>query len=209
MAQTRHFIMRHGETVYNRARVLQSNTIHTPLTTLGCEQARAMGRALAKALAGSSRVQVHVSDAGRAQQTWALIADELGHDWFDAHVTPDLREIDMGSWCGRSYDAVEAEVGPIRLPGHLLQPAPDGEDYRAIAARLQRWREGPGAAAGDHVVVMHGISSRVLRGMMTGLPAHPVFGVGIAPSLVQGSIALIEGARETLAWGSAQGTEHA
>ena len=43
MANPRFFIMRHGETVYNAARRLQANHIHTPLTRLGTEQALAMG----------------------------------------------------------------------------------------------------------------------------------------------------------------------
>jgi probable phosphoglycerate mutase len=209
MTATRHFIMRHGETVYNLARVLQSNTIHTPLTRLGCDQATAMGEALRQALGPAPRVHVHVSDTGRALQTLALIGEVVGIDWFTAQRSADLREIEMGSWCLRSYDAVEAEVGPIRLPDHLLRPAPDGEDYRAIAARLSRWLAGPGALPGDHIVVMHGISSRVLRGMMGGFAVHPDLGVAIAPSLVQGSIALIEDGRESLLYGSRQGTEHA
>ncbi len=209
MAATRHFIMRHGETVFNAARVLQSNTIHTPLTRLGCDQATRMGQALAGPGGPGPGVHVHVSDTGRALQTLALIAEVIGIDWFAAQQTPDLSEIDMGSWCLKRYDAVEAEVGPIRLPDHLLRPAPDGEDYPAIAARLKRWLAGPGSAPGDHLVVMHGISSRVLRGIMAGYPVQPDLGVPIAPSLVQGSIALIEGARETLLYGSTQGTEHA
>ena len=206
---TRHFIMRHGETVYNLARVLQSNTIHTPLTRLGCDQASRMGEALRGALGPSPQAHIHVSDTGRALQTLALIAAPLGIDWFAAQRTPDLREIEMGSWCLRSYDDVESEVGPITLPDRLLRPAPDGEDYPAIAARLMHWLEGPGSAPGDHIVVMHGISSRVLRGIMTGLPAHPELHAPAAPSLVQGSIALIEDGRETLLYGSEQGTEHA
>jgi probable phosphoglycerate mutase len=62
---------------------------------------------------------------------------------------------------------------------------------------------------GDHVVVMHGISSRVLRGMMAGYPQHPELGVPIAPSLVQGSIALVVDGRETVLLGAERGTEHA
>lgn len=209
MTRIRHFIMRHGETVYNLTRRLQSNTIHTPLTGLGCEQARRMGLALRETLGPAPRVHVHVSDTGRALQTWALIAEELGLDWFAAQRTMDLKEIDMGSWCLRGYDEVEHEVGPIRLADHLLRPAPDGEDYPAIAARLNRWLAGPGAAPGDHIVVMHGISSRVLRGIMAGYRVHPDLGAPIAPSLVQGSIALIENGAETLALGSHHGTEHA
>ena len=142
MTATRHFIMRHGETVYNLARVLQSNTIHTPLTRLGCDQATRMGEALRAALGTKPDAHVHVSDTGRALQTLALMAEHVGIDWFAAQRTPDLREIDMGSWCLRRYDDVEAEFGPIRLPDHLLRPAPDGEDYPAIARRLSRWLAG-------------------------------------------------------------------
>jgi glucosyl-3-phosphoglycerate phosphatase len=206
---TRHFIMRHGETVYNQARVLQSNTIHTPLTRLGCDQASRMGEALRDALGPCPRVHLHVSDTGRALQTLALIAEPLGIDWFAAQRTPDLREIDMGSWCLRSYDDVEDEVGPITIGDHMLRPAPDGEHYPAIVARLTRWLEGPGSAPGDHIVVMHGISSRILRGMMTGKPLHPELHAPVAPSLVQGSIALVEGGHETVLFGAKRGIEHA
>jgi probable phosphoglycerate mutase len=168
-----------------------------------------MGKALCTALGPGPAAHIHVSETGRALQTLALIAEELAIDWFAGQRTADLREIEMGSWCLRGYDEVEAEVGPIRLPDHLLRPAPDGEDYRAVAARLQRWLAGPGASPGDHIVVMHGISSRVLRGMMAGYPVHRGLGVPIAPSLIQGSIALVEQGRETVLFGSEQGTEHA
>ena len=209
MTRTRHFIMRHGETVYNLTRRLQSNTIHTPLTRRGYDQATRMGQALLGAPGPSPDAHIHVSDTGRALQTLGLIAEVAGFDWFAAQRSADLREIDMGSWCLRGYDEIEAEVGPIRMADHLLRPAPDGEDYPAIVARLSRWLAGPGSAPGDHVVVMHGISSRVLRGMMTGQPLRPEIGAPVGPSLVQGSIALIENGAETVFYGSEQGTEHA
>ena len=209
MTSARFFIMRHGETVYNAARRLQANHIHTPLTRLGCEQATAMGLALRDALGERPRVRLHVSETGRALQTASLIAEELGLDWFGAHRTHDLKEIDMGSWCERSYDEVEAEQGPIVIADHLLRPAPDGEDYPAIAARLQRWVDAVSQDPMDHIVIMHGISSRVLRGMMAGYPVHPAHGAPIAPSLVQGSIALIENGSERVLFGSQRGTEHA
>lgn len=209
MTTSRFFIMRHGETVYNAARCLQSNHIHTPLTRLGCEQATAMGKALRAELGERPPVVLHVSETGRALQTAALVAEELGIDWFEASRTHDLKEIDMGSWCERSYDDVEAEHGPIVIEDHLLRPAPDGEDYPAIAARLQSWIERTGDDARDHVVVMHGISSRVLRGIMAGYPVHAHHGVPIAPSLLQGSIALVQDGAETVLFGSERGTEHA
>lgn len=209
----RFYIMRHGETVYNATHRLQANNIHTPLTREGFEQAVAMGCALRRELGERPQVTLHVSDTGRALQTAALIAEELGIDWFAARRTMDLKEIDMGSWCGRSYSDVEADVGPIVVADHLLRPAPDGEDYPMIEERLSRWLDElgdlPDSSGDDHIVVMHGISSRVLRGMMGGYPVHPVHGVPIAPSLVQGSIALIEGGAERTLFGSQRGIEHA
>ncbi|HQS96984.1 MAG: histidine phosphatase family protein [Novosphingobium sp. 17-62-19] len=209
MKQGRFFIMRHGETVYNAAARLQSNAMHTPLTRQGFEQAVAMGCALRGELGEKPKVTLHISDTGRALQTAALIAEELGLDWFAGRRTMDLKEIDMGSWCGRSYGEVEEEVGSIVIEDHLLRPAPDGEDYPMIAARLNRWIDGLGDEGGDHIVVMHGISSRVLRGMMAGYPMHPIHGAPIAPSLVQGSIALVENGAETMLFGSTRGIEHA
>ena len=209
MTSSRFFIMRHGETVYNAARRLQSNHIHTPLTRLGCEQATQMGVVLRNELGERPAVALHVSETGRALQTAALIAEELGIDWVAASRTHDLKEIDMGSWCERSYSDVEAEHGPIVIADHLLRPAPDGEDYPAIAARLNSWIARTGNDGRDHVVVMHGISSRVLRGIMAGYPDHPDHGVPIAPSLVQGSIALIKDGAECVLYGAERGTEHA
>jgi len=209
MKKGRFYIMRHGETVFNASARLQSNAMHTPLTKQGFAQAAAMGCALRAELGDRPQVTLHVSDTGRALQTAALIAEELRIDWFAARRTMDLKEIDMGSWCGRSYSDVEDEVGPIVVADHLLRPAPDGEDYPMIAARLNRWLGEIGDPGGDHIVVMHGISSRVLRGIMAGYPVHPVHGAPIAPSLVQGSIALVEGGAERTVLGSTRGIEHA
>lgn len=209
MKRGRFYIMRHGETVYNATRRLQANHIHTPLTRQGFEQAVAMGCALRAELGERPQVTLHISDTGRALQTAALIAEELGLDWFAGQRTMDLKEIDMGSWCGRSYSDVEHEVGPIVIEDHLLRPAPDGEDYPMIAGRLNRWLDGLADESGDHIVVMHGISSRVLRGIMAGHPVHPVHGAPIAPSLVQGSIALVENGEERVLYGSERGIEHA
>ena len=209
MAEARFFIMRHGETVYNAGGRLQANHIHTPLTRRGVEQALRMGEVLKGALGESPAATLHVSAAGRALQTAALIAEVMGLDWFAARRTTALHEIDMGSWCERTYADVEAEHGRIVDADHLLTPAPDGESYPAIAARLQGWLEHVGDAPGNHIVVMHGLSSRVLRGMMTGLPAHAAYGVPIAPSLPQGSIAVVTGRREDIIFRPQSGNERA
>ena len=206
---TRFFIMRHGETVFNAARRLQGEEAHTPLTGAGVAQALEMGARLRGALGHAPNVTLHVSDTGRALQTLALVADRLGLDWFAAKRDARLREIGMGAWGGRLYDEVQGEVGPIVDADHLLTPAPDGEDYRAIAARLTSWLRDLTPEGGDHLVMMHGISSRVLRGVMSGLAPHPRYGAPIAPGLTQGSITLVENGMDGLLYGAEVGAMHA
>lgn len=195
----RDFIARHGETVFNAARRLQGEAPHTPLTRAGFAQADEMGAALVALLGPAPKLTLWASDTGRALQTLAIVVDHLGLDWHAANQDARLTEIGMGSWGGRYYADVIADVGPVIDPGSgLLLPAPDGEDYPAIAARVSRWLADTDDDPGDRLVIMHGISSRVLRGVMTGAPVHPVVGVPTLPGLPQGSLVMIEGGVETV-----------
>lgn len=200
-----HFIiLRHGETVYNAARIIQSNTIHTPLTVLGVEQAQAMGRALAQAI-DPQQTLLHISDSGRALQTASLICEATGLDFFTARRDRALWEIDTGDWTERHYDDIEAEVGAIVDEHMLLAVPPNGEDYPAIAARLSEWLDTIGGDDRTHLVVMHGISSRVLRGLLLRLDPLDGIGAPIAQRLAQGSIAEIRDGQEHILLGT---TEH-
>lgn len=193
------FIARHGETVFNAARRLQGDNLHTPLTRAGFAQADAMGTALATVLGQRPDLSLWASDTGRALQTLAVITEHLGLDWHDARRDIRLTEIGMGCWGGRYYADVTAEVGPIvSQTDMLLTPAPDGEDYPQIAARVTGWLADHAAEPGDRLVIMHGISSRVLRGVLLGLPEHPQFGAPIAPGLPQGSVVMIANGREEI-----------
>lgn len=196
----RDFIARHGETVFNAARRLQGDAPHTPLTRDGIAQAEEMGRALRNLLGVRPPLALWVSPTGRALQTLAIIAEHLALDWFDAQRDPRLVEIDVGSWGGRFYHDIIDDFGPvIDADTGALLPAPDGETYPQIARRVGGWLADTGDDDGDRLVVMHGMSSRVLRGVMTGRPADPRLGAPIAPGLTQGSISLIVHGVETLA----------
>lgn len=193
------FIARHGETVYNAARRLQGEHTHTPLSRAGFAQADAMGAALAERLGDKPDLALWASDTGRALQTLAVIAEHLGLDWHDAQRDARLTEIGMGSWGGRYYAEVEADVGPVvDLERRLLKTAPDGETYPEIAARVTAWWDEHGSAPGDTLVIMHGISSRVLRGVLLGLDPLPGYEAPVADGLPQGSIAMIENGREEI-----------
>ena len=82
-------------------------------------------------------------------------------------------------------------------PDGLLHPAPDGEDYPAIAARVGGWLADTDDDAGDRLVLMHGISSRVLRAVMTGAPVDAC-GAPVLPGHPQGTVTMIERGEETV-----------
>lgn len=196
----RDFIARHGETVFNIARRMQGDHPHTPLTRAGFAQADAMGAALRQLLGPKPRLTLWSSSAGRALQTLAVIAEHLELDWHQARTDDRLIEIGMGTWSGRYYDELQAEVGPFLDIEHGLysRPPPGGEWYDAIAARVSGWLADTNDDPGDRLVIMHGMSSRILRGVMTGRAVMPQFGAPVAPDLPQGSVVLIEQGRESV-----------
>jgi glucosyl-3-phosphoglycerate phosphatase len=188
------FIARHGETVFNAAGRMQGQKmLHTPLTMRGFAQADEMGRALAKWLGTSQSLHIWSADTGRALQTLAVVCEHIGADWHQARVDPRLDEIDVGDWSGRSYAEIIAEQGEImdREAGLFNVRAPGGEDYADVAARLSSWMADTAHETGDRLVIMHGMSSRVLRGLQRGLPVDPRFGAPIAESLPQGTLAMV------------------
>ena len=193
----RDVIARHGETVFNAAHRLQGDATHTPLTRAGFAQAEEMGIALRRALGPKPRLTMWASPTGRALQTLAIVAEHLELDWHAARTDPRLTEIGMGSWGGRYYGDVVAEVGPVIDERGLLRPAPDGERYEAIAERVSGWLADTAEDAGDRLVVMHGISSRVLRGVMTGAPVDRC-GAPVLPGHPQGTVTMIERGVETV-----------
>jgi len=195
----RDFIARHGETVFNAAGRLQGDHPHTPLTRAGFAQADEMGRALRAVLGAKPALTLWSSSAGRALQTLAVIAEHLELDWHAARTDARLVEIGMGSWGGRYYADLVEEVGPVFDPVHaMLISAPDGELHAGIAERVSAWLADTDDDPGDRLVIMHGISSRVLRGVMTGAPDLPGLDAPAAPGLPQGSVVMIERGVETI-----------
>jgi probable phosphoglycerate mutase len=187
--------------VFNAAARLQGEAVHTPLTRAGFAQADAVGRALRERLGAAPALCMWASPTGRALQTLAVIAEHLALDWHAARTDARLTEIGMGDWGGRLYHDVAGEAGgPIIDPAtHLFsRRAPGGEWYDGIAARLQAWLDEQAGQQGDRLVVMHGISSRVLRGMLTGAEHRPGCGAPVADGLPQGSVVEIADGVETV-----------
>ena len=197
------YLARHAETVFNRARRMQGNDAHTPLTLEGFQQADAMGLALARHFreTGDPVPQIWASTAGRTQQTAAIVADHLGVDFFVIRTDARLREIEVGRWTGREYSEIIASEGEILDMDHRLfrMPIAGGEHYADIAARLRSWLAEAGTDPA--LVISHGMTARVLRGILVG--GRLFEGVEIAADLPQGTVVkLIGGIEESVHLGS-------
>ena len=168
------YLVRHGETEWNRERRMQGH-LDSRLTARGEDQAGAMGCALARLVDGGGFAMV-ASPLGRARRTAALIRAEIG--LADDCPTDDrLMEMTWGAWDGLTHDQIEA-----RDPGELTRrrqdtwhhwnyvPPGGGESYAMLMARVGDWLDGL-APGGPLVAVAHGAVGRVFRGHYLGLVA--------------------------------------
>jgi probable phosphoglycerate mutase len=162
------FLVRHGETEWNRLRRYQGWG-DSPLTARGVAQAEAIGHLLC-GLPEAQSAEIVASPIGRARRTAEIIAECRGRGTrvrFDDRLT----EISLGSWDGLDRDEIGA-LAPGIFDGNGRHEwyfrTPDGETYERFAARIAAWL----AEAEDRplIIVTHGIVTRVLRGLYAGLP---------------------------------------
>lgn len=189
-------IARHAETVFNAAARMQGHMAHTPLTRAGIAQAEAMGAALAADGRAGGR-DLWVSPSGRTQQTAAIVSEHLGRGFFDWRHDARLLEIDVGAWEGRFYADIVRESGPIVDAERRLfsVPPPGGEWFPDIAARLQGWLAELDPAR-PVLAISHGITARVLRGLLVG--GEDWHGVKVAPDAPQGTVLHVKDGAETV-----------
>jgi probable phosphoglycerate mutase len=146
------YLIRHGETDLNVARVLQPP--ETPLSARGQAQAAALAARLASLAAPLRPAAVLTSDQPRAAQTAQALADACGLAPMHSAL---LRERHFGAWRGRPYDelppdALRSEAAP---PGGESGPAFRERVDAAFAQLLHHHAELQGA--GPLVVVSHGL----------------------------------------------------
>jgi broad specificity phosphatase PhoE len=163
------FLVRHGETEWNRQRRHQGR-FDSPLTARGIAQARALGRRLAT-LPEAASAPIVASPQGRARRTAEVIREHLPGTP-ELRVDERLRELTLGLWDGLTYREVEAH-SPGIFDGDGRDEwcfrAPGGEPYDSFAARLGEWLAEQNEAA-PTIAVAHGFVSRVLRGLYADLP---------------------------------------
>jgi probable phosphoglycerate mutase len=156
------FLIRHGQTDFNRDRRLQGR-LDSRLTETGMEQARRMAGHLRPFVDEHPDWIMVASPAGRTRHTAQIVRETLGLK-DEVLIEPRLAEVDVGRWEGLGADEIEAaHPGLMAQPGWLCQ-APGGERFEDLAARLGEWLAELDEADGRRrIVVSHGIAGRVLR----------------------------------------------
>lgn len=183
------YLVRHGETEWNRAGRIQGG-LDSPLTALGRAQAEAQGRILARVLPTGGEVPLHVSPLPRARITAKLARP--GHEQI---IEPRLTEIFCGAWEGLTPD--ERAAGWPDLAARcqsdldLYEKAPGGEGLDGVEARVADFLGGVGGPA---IIVAHKVVLLVMRGLLLGLNRDALHRLD-AP---QGVVIAIEDGRETI-----------
>ena len=153
------FLIRHGETALNAARVVQ--TPDTPLSERGIAQAEALGRRLA----GIGVAAILSSDLPRALMTAEALRAATGAP---ISLDPGLQERNFGDVRGQPYTSLGVDIlSPTYEP-------PGGESWADFHARVDavwpRILAARAAAGGNLAVVTHGLVCHVLAEHHLRLP---------------------------------------
>jgi probable phosphoglycerate mutase len=158
-------LVRHAQSEWNAAGRWQGQA-DPPLSEFGVEQAAGLADHPLLQHPGS----IVTSDLQRAQQTAHAIAARAEHT--DIGVVPELRELDVGSWSGRTRAAIEAdEPGAIDRYKAGETPWTGGETLEQhaeraleVALRLVAWPD-----TEELVAVSHGGTIRILLSLFLGM----------------------------------------
>jgi probable phosphoglycerate mutase len=164
------YFARHGQTEANVEHRF-SGKKDTPLTPLGHIQARDVGLLLKADVPDFAALAYVASPLARARATMEIVRGVLELPPNGYSIEPRIQEIDLGLW-DQLTDAQARAQNPAyfdrRCADKWLVPAPHGENYQMVAARLTDW---VGDLTQDTFAVSHGAATRILRGLFTGLDA--------------------------------------
>lgn len=165
------YLVRHGETVWNRDDRIQGQQ-DAPLTERGVAQARRAGLTLRDLMADDTPYTLIRSPLGRAWRSAELILDALGPRVGEVRTEERVMEMSWGRWEGllrREIMARDPELWRRFEADSWTVPPPEGESYGMLAARARDWLASV-AEEPRLVVVAHGGFGRMLRGIYLGLP---------------------------------------
>ncbi len=158
------YVIRHGETDWNRLLKLQGRT-DIPLN----ENGRSMARTAARGLKDVKFTMIYSSPLGRALET----ADIIRRDRDIPVITDDrLAEISFGAYEGREYDKDNRDKYPelARLfdSPDVYEPADGGESIAGLCGRTAEFMEYMKDTYADtDEVILLSVHGAVIRGIMS------------------------------------------
>lgn len=174
------YITRHGETIENKAGILQGHSEGT-LSETGIEQAEK----LSAKLKDEKFSIIYSSDLGRAAGTTAIISKH--HPGVPVIYTKDLRERDLGEFQGKT----RKECGWDIKAGSKYPEPENGEKTPDVYLRAQKFYT---YLLNNHMndnllVVTHGFTGKILSGIITGISPDDIV---ITASLKNTSLSIYE-----------------
>ncbi|MDP6943777.1 MAG: histidine phosphatase family protein [Myxococcota bacterium] len=161
------YLVRHGQTAWNRDRICQGQT-DVPLSETGIEQAEA----LARRLADTDFDAAWSSDLVRAHETARIVLEGRA---VTLQTSPALREMAFGEWEGQDLGALFERL-PEERDRWLNAPAswrpPGGECLGEVQARMCEHLDGLRDLHPDGrvLVVAHGFAILTYVCAVIGLP---------------------------------------
>jgi broad specificity phosphatase PhoE len=190
------FLVRHGETDWNREGRLQGGK-DIPLNALGRMQAEEAARRLKALTPDYASVAYVCSPMERARETMTILRRELDLPPQEFRIDERLRELTFGDWEGftwreirKSANASERERAQARERDKWGFVPPGGESYRMLAERIRPAIE---ALAPDTVMVSHGGVARAVLALIGAVGTADAARIEIW----QGKILVVEGGKAT------------
>lgn len=170
----RWFLVRHGETEWNRAARAQGQS-DPPLN----DEGRAQARRVAGRLSGTGFQAAYASDLLRAVDTARPVVRPSG---VRLVTLPELREKNFGEWEGLTHQEVATRYPRLYDRMFLDDPAfapPGGESdqsfFDRVASAVGRIRDCHSHAVGNLLVVAHGGTLRAMIITLLGLPVNSMW----------------------------------
>ena len=180
------YLVRHGETEWNRSRRYQGQ-LDSRLTENGIRQAESVGNLISKIIPNLEDIPFYCSPLGRCRETAARICNAAALDPKKLIYEDYLMEIHCGHWQTWTRKEVakrwpnevaeyKANVWNYEIPG-------GGENCHTLQNRARRWlhtmREERRA-----IVVSHGMIGRIIRGLCCSLAPKEVLALEVPQGVI-------------------------
>ncbi|MEK7586369.1 MAG: histidine phosphatase family protein [Patescibacteria group bacterium] len=159
------YFIRHGLTPYNKLGLTNGRTIDDPLAEEGVAQAAELAK-----MAPRTVEHIYSSDLIRSKQTSEIINQELG---VSLTLHPELREIDLGSFTGKSWKEINELTGRNFLDECYLAHNYDfkpwgGESVQEVSARVKKFLDEVKKNNKEALIVSHGGIVRTIYYLLKG-----------------------------------------